>query len=139
MAREDEIVHLKEGNVSITPDGGSIAALDVESCGFKPEVELADATGSKSNGFRTYVAGLKNAMVSMVVIFRIDENPFEAARNMFVGAKASLKLEEYDSGGYWTCPVIVKSFDKPIFANEEVRKIPYECQVNGAFTYTEAV
>ncbi len=135
MARHEEIIHASNGRVYSTPDGGSQVELDIREASVKGEVDLADATGSKSRGHRSYKPGLKKGTVSCNVILRKDEDPIEGGAGLDLGALVTLKLENDFGGGYWQGDAWVASFDWPIRGENDVVMIPFEFTFEGEFTY----
>jgi hypothetical protein len=133
MATSDFLIHVNEGTIFWTPDGGAATEIDCKSCSAKPKAPIGKVIGSKYG--RQNKPGLMDFTGELVVYLRRNENPYTLG--LFPGAKGTLDLHHYDDANGWAdVPVILgEEFDEQIFTDNEtdVKVITIPFMLDGDF------
>lgn len=117
MATSDELIHVEEGSVFWTPEGGAEVEIDVKTFTVKPKMPIAKVLGSKYG--RQNIAGTGDLTGDAEIYLRRDEFIYSDLQ-ITPGAKGTLRGVHYDGGPEWSIPIVWgEEFTETIFQDSE--------------------
>lgn len=138
---ENTVVHLSEGRAFWTPDSTGVEVeLDVTEVKISLKRDLAEYKPSKSAGWTRRKPGFKDVSGTVNVIYKTDEKPYDATRNLAAGERGSFRftVDEDGTDAYAGPAFIGEEISDTVFSGEDVKVLEIPFSGDGEWTYPGA-
>jgi hypothetical protein len=128
------LIHGNEGTGTFTPDTGGEIELDFREATINPRRDLADASGSRSNGWRRRVPGMKDVTGSVQVYFTRNET--SPMLGLEPGVRGTFAFNHTATGITYSGPArLGEEFTDTIYSNDDAKVIEIPFQGDGEWNY----